>query len=616
MRVKPSLAVVMVLVSTGCSASGEQSVDVGPTDSGLLEGSRSDASAADGNTFDGGPVSCPAGPPGSENDAIKAVYHDGQTFVTWPDLASGEAGIDIRYNVYRALAPITETTLESAALVAKAVLNNSGKLFGTAFTEAERIDMTPATPPYSQPAGMSVITQDGGPLPPWTGLFVHTAVTDACAYYAVVATDLSGHPLQAVTPGQNATTAPVAEHMAPIQPIKLYDSTNRGVDDPETEITGKPGLSLQVVLHASEAGGGGAGEYGDYYVYYATQNMGYVDGLGGVFSVEENHSGPDYLVMRNRDAIVNPSGASAIETYWFGYQCVPDWAPNRVPLAYPFTEARLLWMIPQVITRYVVDPDRVTCMGGSMGAWGATSFCFHHPDLFAAVYPDRPRTRQTELPSLVASPTASSALMSDGKTTYLQRMDSVAFAAAHHEDLPFYAWDIGRQDGFAPWKDQVDMVAALTASHHGFAFLWNDGDHSGTVQIAAQIRAMYPPQMFSRATSYPAFGHSSIDNDLGDGSPDSGALSGGINLGFSWTAVVDQPHQWSATISNSVATAAMTVDVTPRNCQQFHLQPGDAVTWTASSGGSGSVQADAWGLATVSQLVIPAGGSTVLTLNH
>ncbi|GAH43694.1 unnamed protein product, partial [marine sediment metagenome] len=232
---------------------------------------------------------------------------------------------------------------------------------------------------------------------------------------------------------------------------------------------------------------------------------------------------------------------------------MPDWAPTRAPRAYPFTERRLLWMVDQVISRYAADRESVSCHGGSMGAWGTTSFAFHHPELFASVYPDRPRTRQVGLPSLVGAPSAGQAVMDDGTTPYLQRMDSVKFAAEHHEDLPFYAWDIGRNDGFATWQEQVDMVAALTASHHGFAFMWNNGDHSGAP--GGQLEAMYPPEKFGIHKSYPAFANSSINDKLGNGSPTDGDLQGGINLGFDWTAVADEPKRWSASITNSLAKA-------------------------------------------------------------
>ena len=47
--------------------------------------------------------------------------------------------------------------------------------------------------------------------------------------------------------------------------------------------TGKTGLPLHVTLHGSQGAVGGAGTYGDYYLYFGTPEMGYRDGLAGVF---------------------------------------------------------------------------------------------------------------------------------------------------------------------------------------------------------------------------------------------------------------------------------------------------------------------------------------------
>lgn len=162
---------------------------------------------------------------------------------------------------------------------------------------------------------------------------------------------------------------------------------------------------MRVELHASQGQGGGAGEYGDYYLYFATPSMGYRDGLPGVFSVEERRDKEgNYLVLRGRDAIEHPNGLRAMETYWFGYFATPQWARHKEPRAYPFTELRQDWIIDWVVQRYAVDPDRITASGGSMGAWGSTTYALRHPERFAAVYPNRPRTRQRALPSLGATP--------------------------------------------------------------------------------------------------------------------------------------------------------------------------------------------------------------------
>src|SRR5688572_29061409 len=79
-----------------------------------------------------------------EVKAIRAVHRHGQTFVTWLDAASGEAGSRYRYRLYRSDKPITEANLAQAELTIDGILNNSAKLFGHAFYQKDRID--PAKP--------------------------------------------------------------------------------------------------------------------------------------------------------------------------------------------------------------------------------------------------------------------------------------------------------------------------------------------------------------------------------------------------------------------------------------------------------------------------------------
>jgi hypothetical protein len=538
---------------------------------------------------------------------IQAVHRHGQTFVTWKDAAEGEDGAKFRYTLYRSEQPITQENLAKAELCYRGVLNHSAKLFGSAFNLKDRLD--PMKP-------MGIIEEGGKPLPLWSGLAVHTARKDGKAYYAVVATDEKYNPLSKIAPGQSATTEPVVEKVTPIQPIKLYDSKSRGQYSPQTSITGQKGLPLFVELHASQGQGGGAGDYGDYYLYFATPEMGWRDGLPGVFSVDERRAKTgNTLYLRSRDAIEHPNGKQAMETYWFGYLAIPQGAEHKEPRAYPFTERRMLWIIDWVTKKYAADPERIYAGGGSMGAWGSTTFAFRHPELFAAVYPNRPRTRQRGLPSLAGQVAKDKpVLMDDGKTDYYQRMDMTRFAADHPGDLPFFAWCCGRRDGFASWQEQIDMVKALAASRHGFAFAWNDGDHSSGAQPMEKVRKYYPQEKFAKNVSYPAFSNSSIDQRLGNGDPKDGDLEGGINLGFLWNDVVDKQAKWSVRLANELAKDDMTVDVTPCRVQKFKTKPGDKVTWTNSTGGSGSVTADKNGLITVPKIAIKAGAETVLTI--
>lgn len=182
-----------------------------------------------------------------EVTAIQAVHRHGQTFVTWKDVAEGEAGAKYRHSLYRSEQPITAKNLAQADLCYHGILNNSAKLYGSAFNMKDRLDNSKS---------YAVIAEGGKPLPAWSGLAVYTVQKEGSGYNAVVATDEKRNPVTQVVPGMNATTKPLDERRAELQPIKLYDSRERkGPYVSSTSITGKKGLPLHLTLHGSQGQG-------------------------------------------------------------------------------------------------------------------------------------------------------------------------------------------------------------------------------------------------------------------------------------------------------------------------------------------------------------------------
>jgi hypothetical protein len=553
---------------------------------------------------------------------IKAVHRDGQTFVTWMDVARGEAGAGYRYAVYRSEKPITQENLAAAEKRVWGIFNNSCKLYSFAFNGRMDVDRLDPQRPNC------VIEAEGDPLPEGSGLAVITPERPGNRYYAVVATDLENNPLSEVIPGASATTEPVAEKPVPIQPIKVWDGKKREKKGSERFApSGKRGFPLILDLHAS--GGythAGKNPRGDFYFYFGPREWGWREGLPGVFTVEEREGS---LIVAPTDAIVRPpEGRRWMETFWMGYFCIPQWAEHEDLRVYPFGERRLAWVLEWATATYGADRHRIYCRGASMGASGTWVFGMARPEVFAAIYPNRGSIiAKNGMNVLVPSgpqayrkrgrrrPSEGPAPMPDGKTDYWTQRDRLKYARDRHEDLPFIGWNCGRRDGFATWREHYDLVKTLTANHHGFAFAWNNGNHQGGKPLMKEhILKWYPPEKFALNLSYPAFSNSSIDNDMGNGDAADGDLAGGINLGFAWKDVVEKEDSWSATISNSLCKAEMTVDVTPRRCQEFKPTPGETCTWTNSAGGSGEVTTDEWGLVTVKSVTIKPGAETTVTL--
>ncbi|MFK7988272.1 MAG: hypothetical protein AB8I08_19790 [Sandaracinaceae bacterium] len=602
----PWLACTLVLALVGCD---ETHLPDAGTDAAMPGDGGRDAGSSDGSVeppldaspdagpTDSGPID--AGPPcGATTDTetvlssgMHVLHQNGQTLVSWRDRAEGEGGAEVRYRLLRSAAPIDASNVDSAEVVVRLIPNHSGQLFGSGLRSEDRLD--PSLP-------MARMAESMPPLPVWSGLWASTARVNGCAYFAVQATDREDVPTEAITPGVNATTDPVAELVGEMQPILHATSEERAAGATPTIVTGTPNLPLRVVLHAS---GGTVSTWGDHYQVFGDPSMGFVDGVPNDMAVQASGAGGEpHLKLSSTDRIWRPEGPGLVQTHWFGY-VVPDVDGDLI--AHPYTENRLRWMIPWAIERYDVDPNRVICEGGSMGANGCLSFGIRHPDLFAATYPNRPRIYLKHLIDLdfVYYYDEDGATLPDG-TPWETFRNAATYVRAHPEDLPFIGWNTGRHDFEGSWAEAVDFIDALESNHHGYAFAWNDGDHSTGVVTGAVVREWYPPGLFARNLSYPAFSNSSINDNMGTGDLSNGDLTGGINLGFVWTLDEDTATNWAIDLQNDLAEAPMTVDVTPRNTQAFHTTAGETVSYTLRRGGgaevaSGTVTADEHGLVTL-----------------
>jgi hypothetical protein len=159
------------------------------------------------------------------------------------------------------------------------------------------------------------------------------------------------------------------------------------------------------------------------------------------------------------------------------------------------------------------------------------------------------------------------------------------------------------------------MADTLKSCHYGFSFIWNNGVHDGiTAGLEKPLLEQYH-KAFAKNMSYPAFTSFSLDSNYGNGSPDSGDLSGCVNCGWTWNVTEDATSSWSASFTNAQATQHATTDVTPRNTQHFKCSPGAYVKWSTSTGQDGKVLADSYGLVTVTGVKLNAGTQTVLTLD-
>jgi hypothetical protein len=248
------------------------------------------------------------------------------------------------------------------------------------------------------------------------------------------------------------------------------------------------------------------------------------------------------------------------ESMWLGFKNMPT---GDVAL---ITERRLDALVQwaEINLQYVAKKTVLT--GGSMGGWGTLTFGVSRRNKFAALYPDRPRWKYSAALNNVAVANYNGALenapvatplnlvAADGGGSYITKLDIIAYVSNTANKIPWIGWCVGRNDGFTNFSDHVAAVAAMRTAKRGFAFAWNDGNHTvGSIQ--AQIVNSYPWGTFEIGKGYPLFTQHSGDQDPAVD------LVGGINLGLSFRNVVETASGWSCEVT-SIA-GARTVKVEP-----------------------------------------------------
>jgi hypothetical protein len=204
------------------------------------------------------------GPRGERVDAppqtsgLRVLHRAGQTFITWKD-AQDDFGAQpvtygeirdrkssLRYRVYRHTRPIAASNLKEARLLAE-VEPLSGfnvnswsfeRLVNQAvFSHEDKGELAKYDPftgwDRNSPQGAKLITarfaiEDNKALPPGTGLYVHSALAEENAYYAVTAVD-NGQESESISAG-NSLAQPVGEKVAAWQPVEQPDPGKFGFD--------------------------------------------------------------------------------------------------------------------------------------------------------------------------------------------------------------------------------------------------------------------------------------------------------------------------------------------------------------------------------------------------
>jgi hypothetical protein len=594
----------------------------------------------------------PSGVPTPAVSGLRAVHHDGQTFLVWREhedilgdrpsvtieameekLLPLRGGREVVYRVYASDRPISAETLGLAEPIAEVPFVLSlYDLDSVPTIEHPSAEKGEGSTPFVGGARAKrhqvpafAIAKGAEPLPRGTGLYVRTIVRPGSSWYAVV-TAVGGR--ECVPPGGlsagNSLREPVTESPAPPIPV-LQSSAHL-----ESQERSHPGWTIgtyaywlefpysnvprQLAVATRQYRGLPPEERGELCV-----NLGFY-GSQPAFIARERGGGHVTLCppWDQDDSMLQGQ-----------HECVGTLRSYDQGSVHNWGQRRTLALIEWAEREFPVDPERVTAVG-QFALWA-----LRHGDVFSSVTADgygnfnKGREAQKHGPLWGPYPRSSKNWLGvdhwdhinickwirENPTAELPYLVVRPTSSSHVGDMGPWAWP-------ELYRALHDTKRAFTARHGG---VWSGTPVAGTI-MPARIR---------RDQSLPAFRNCSLDGMPGDGDMSNngglgadGDVVADLNGFILWEtdSIVDLPDRWEMTVyldpgdpvreRPGAPADSSTVDLTPRRCRRFEARPGERLQWTntfLSEGreASGWTAADRWGLVTVEGLVVTKGRNRI-----
>ncbi len=572
----------------------------------------------------------PAVQPTPAVSGLRAIHHDGQTFLTWKEhedvLAEFDAATienmekkllplrgkrEVMYRVYASERPITARTLGRAVMIAEVPFVLSMYYLDSVRTiEHPSAERGEGSTPFIGGARAKrdvvpayVMAKGEKPLPRGSGLYVRTITRPGKTHYAVV-TAVNGR--EAVGPASisagNSLPQALAERPAPPIPVLQSSQEVPGREQNRPSWTVSTynywlefpyaNVPRQLAVAMRESLGLAPGEKGELCV-----NLGFY-GSQPAFVARQRGGG---------DVTLCPPWDQDDSMLQGRHECVGTLRSYEQGVVHNWGQRRTLALVQWARREFPVDPQRVTAVG-QFALWAV-----RHGSVFSVVTADaygnfsKGREAQKHGPMWGPSPYGSKNWLGinhweymnvckwirDNPTVEMPYLVLRPTGSSHVGDMGPWAWS-------EVYRALHDTKRAFTARHGG---VWSGTPLAGTI-MPAKIR---------RDQSLPAFGNCSLDGMPGDGdmSNNGGVGSDGdvvadLNGFLLWDTdtIVDEPDRWQMTmyLYEACGAESATMTVTPRRCQRFKAQPGAKLVWTLTEDGKtvgkGTAVADQWGLVT------------------
>jgi hypothetical protein len=587
---------------------------------------------------------------------LKVLHRGGLTFITWAEiedpfgvktptlgeltdaLKQMEVARQVRYRVYRHGGRIDGKSIAEAELLAEVAPLSGYNVRGVSTDHvihqrqlraiedglyarsiaADPFKVSPDTPEMGAVPVRRLAIEDGKPLPPGVGLYVHQPEKAGRAFYAVV-TCIDGVANLRDLSTDSSLAEPVAEEVGPGEPVF------QNVEDLKVfyDYAGQRQHYVQWCSPAAVAGAILANlpnQVHNWSVFVPLAAAGKERLALGIYFQDWRGF---YLRPRwphKADQVLIATDDAPWPSFGYGYhEALGTLKSFAEGVVRDYTAARIDAFVAWARRKFSIDPARISCHGlGTLGGTAAVHYALRHADTVAWVvagYFDASlgscpatikagdRVLKTHLPQMEAVWGKQQWDLKNAAGVSIWRdRDLTAWVRANPKaSLPFLS--IGAGTLSAVWARQVPFMKALLEARQPFIaeFDWGGSPPPYAPEYVRRDRlmpAVFPDRMEFASRDY--WADAKVHYSSG----------GSINTGLSWDpqSVVDTPDRLEV-------EGRFGGTVTLRNAQRFRPKPGEKVAWVLDTGQretkrTGEAAADEHGLVTVPGL---RSGKLILT---
>jgi len=549
--------------------------------------------------------------------------------LTWGELRALIADVDgkseVRYRTYRHAAPINASNIAQAEFVAEvaplSAYNGVGRSVDELICQTRRraiddLELSkelartdyftryhPAMPEMDQVVLKRLAIENGKPLAPNTGLYVHHPAKQEKAYYAVVSM-VDGVANLREFSESNSLAAPVQEGPGLGEPV--LQGTPQVV-----VFFDYPGTRRQYVQWAAPPLAHLPGQYYNWGVFVPRD---FPEAQTRRLSIFFHDRTQRYLKPpwpHRQDTVLLSPHDAPFASYGYGYHeslgTLRSFKQGRVQ---PFFARRVDAMREWALKEFGADGGRVSC--GGHGSWGGTAalqYGLKRPGKVAyimadespdadpvqspyadTVYGTKHKTHRAALDAVWGKPDWRIAAESGKPIWEEANLPAYVRAVGKATTLPFFSLGAGSQH--LTWKQETELMRAYLETGNGFMgeFWWG-----GAAYLPLPAGAETGEQPFEPRADRPLLACASKDcgpnpkfmqEQFETGKR--GYFGGGrLNTKPRWEPedIVDTPERLEMTIfaARNVAYAGgEACDTTLRNAQKFKPKAGEKITWSVS----------------------------------